>query len=636
MANTLPQMFFETVQAHPELPGQYAKNAKGEFEIISYAELLDNIRAFAAGLLELGLARGEHVGLISDNRREWLVTDLAILGLGSADVPRGCDATEQEIEYILGFSECRIAALENEKQLSKILRRKAGMPLLSSIILFDPPGPESAAAARAAGLSLRTYAEVVALGAGRFAAKSREYDEAVALGKREDLATIIYTSGTTGEPKGVMLSHGNFLHQTENIVPAVIRIQPGHVFLTVLPVWHSFERVVQYIILTAGAGIAYSKPIGAIMLADMLAISPHWLTSVPRIWESVMEGVYRTLKNQSSVKKGLFSFFVGIGESYAFFRDHFLGLKPQFSPRSRILEILWSFLPMLLLLPFRSLGALLVFKKVKDKLGGRFIAGISGGGALPPSVDRFFSAIGVLILEGYGLTETAPVIGVRPQGRPVMGTVGPAISGTELKIVDELGETLPYGSKGLIMVRGPQVMRGYYKKPELTAKVLSEAGWLDTGDLGMLTRRGEIRITGRAKDTIVLRGGENVEPLPIEQKLAESEYIKQVVVLGQDQKYLAALIVPDQEAVTAWATENNVLIVDYEALLLQPEISELIDYEVNELVSAKNGFKSFERIFRFALLPAPFEVGRELSAKQEIKRHAVVEIYHKEVKKLFE
>jgi long-chain acyl-CoA synthetase len=636
MANTIPQMFLETVSAHPELPGQYSKNASGEFVSISYAAFLDEVRLFAAGLLELGLARGEHVGLISDNRREWLVSDLAILGLGAADVPRGCDATEQEIQYILGFSECRLAILENDKQLAKVVQGRAGMPLLSTIVVFDPPSPENKERAQAAGLSVRAFDEVRSLGKPRFAARSREYDESVARGKHEELATIIYTSGTTGEPKGVCLSHGNFLYQTENIVPAVIRIQPGHVFLTVLPVWHSFERVVQYIILAAGAGIAYSKPIGSIMLADMQAIRPHWLTSVPRIWESVQDGVYRSLKNQGSIKKALFNFFVGIGESYAYFRDHFLGLRPQFAPRSRLLEVLGSFIPLILIAPFRFLGGFIVFKTVKSKLGGRFIAGISGGGALPPSVDRFFSAIGILILEGYGLTETAPVVGVRPQAKPVMGTVGPPLRGTEVKIVDELEEPLSYGRKGVIMVRGPQVMIGYYKRPELTAKVLSESGWLDTGDLGMLTRRGEIRITGRAKDTIVLRGGENVEPVPIEQKLVESEYLQQAVVLGQDQRYLAALIVPAKEAVIAWAEENNVPIVDYEALLLQPEISELIDYEVNELVSAKNGFKSFERIFRFALLPKLFEVGRELSAKQEVKRHAVVEIYRKEVKKLFE
>jgi long-chain acyl-CoA synthetase len=217
-----------------------------------------------------------------------------------------------------------------------------------------------------------------------------------------------------------------------------------------------------------------------------------------------------------------------------------------------------------------------------------------------------------------------------------MGTVGPVVRGAELKIVDELGERRPKGSRGLIMVRGPQVMLGYYKRPDLTAKIISDGGWLDTGDLGMLTYRGELRITGRAKDTIVLRGGENVEPVPIEQKLTESIYIKQAVVLGQDQKYLVALIVPDQDEVTSWAEENAIPILDYESLVQQPEVVELIDSEVNELVSARNGFKSFERLFHFALLPAPFEVGKELSAKQEIKRHAIVEIYRKEVKKLFE
>jgi long-chain acyl-CoA synthetase len=282
------------------------------------------------------------------------------------------------------------------------------------------------------------------------------------------------------------------------------------------------------------------------------------------------------------------------------------------------------------------LGGLIVFKTVKNKLGGRFIAGISGGGALPSAVDRFFGAIGILILEGYGLTETAPVVGVRPQYAPVVGTVGPPLAGTELKIVDELGERLPPGSKGIIMVRGPSVMLGYYKRPELTAKVLGEDGWLDSGDLGMLTLNGELKITGRAKDTIVLRGGENVEPAPIEQKLAESEYISQAVIVGQDQKYLAALIVPDRDAIVAWAEENAVPIVDYEGLLQQPEVLDLVDYEVKELVSAKNGFKSFERVFRFALLAKPFEVGRELSAKQEVKRHAVAELYHKEIKRLFE
>jgi long-chain acyl-CoA synthetase len=628
-------MFLEKVRSYPDLAAQYSKEGSGEFRSTSFSALLAEVKIFAAGLLELGLERGEHVGLISDNRKEWLIADLAILGLGAADVPRGCDATEQEIRYILDFSECRLAILENEKQLAKIVAHKAAMPLLATALLFDPPSAEAKARAEASGLTVLTFAKLQAQGAPRAAARPSEYEDRVAEGRREELATIIYTSGTTGEPKGVCLSHGNFLAQTE-VVPSLIHILPGHVFLSVLPVWHSFERVVQYIILSAGAGIAYSKPIGSVMLADMQEMRPQWLTSVPRIWESVMEGVYRTLKNQSRIKKALFSFFVGIGESYTYFREHLLGRVARFAPRARVIELLWSIVPFLLLAPLQGLGAVLVFKTIKAKLGGRFVAGISGGGALPASVDRFFGAIGILILEGYGLTETAPLVGVRPQDWPVMGTVGPVIDGAELKIVDDLGERLSAGNKGVIMVRGPQVMMGYYKKPDMTAKILGEDGWLDTGDLGMLTYDGELRITGRAKDTIVLRGGENVEPLPIEQKLAESEYIVQAVVLGQDQKYLAALVVPNQDAVTAWAEDNHVPIIDYESLLKQPEISELIDSEVNELVSAKNGFKSFERIFRFALTAKPFEVGRELSAKQEIKRHAIVEIYHKQVKKLFE
>jgi len=481
MANTLAQMFLEKVRDYPDLSAQHSKDAGGEFRSGSFSALLTDVRVFAAGLLELGMARGDHVGLISDNRREWLIADLAILGLGAADVPRGCDATEQEIRYILDFSECRIVILENERQLAKIVARKDGMPMVATALLFDAPTAEAKARAEAAGLVVRTFAEACELGAPRAAAKSSEYEDAVALGKRDELATIIYTSGTTGEPKGVCLSHGNFLHQTD-VLPALIHIQPGHVFLSVLPVWHSFERVVQYVILNAGAGIAYSKPIGSVMLADMQAVRPQWLTSVPRIWESVMEGVYRTLKNQSPVKKAFFSFFVGVGETYTYFREHLLGRVAQFVPRLRVLEILWSVLPCVLIAPLQGLGAILVFKTIKAKLGGRFIAGISGGGALPPSVDRFFSAIGVLILEGYGLTETAPLIGVRPQDRPVMGTVGPVTKGSELKIVDELGERLPNGSRGLIMVRGPQVMLGYYKRPDLTAKIISDGGWLDTGD----------------------------------------------------------------------------------------------------------------------------------------------------------
>lgn len=641
MPTTIPLLFLEIVAKQPDLAAQYAKDGNGDFQPTSYARLKTDVAIVASGLREIGLQRGERVGLISDNRPEWLVADLAILGLGGADVPRGCDATEEEVRYILSWSGCRLAILENEKQLKKVLASPASYPELKTIILFDPAGEAQAGAAKAAGFRLVTWAEVRGLGLAHSrsgsgqAALEAEYEADAAKGKREEMATLIYTSGTTGEPKGVVLSHGNFLYQTDHILD-VVKIRSGDTFLSVLPIWHVFERIAQYMILAAGAGVAYSKPIGSIMLADLQAMKPQWMASVPRIWESVQDGIYRNIKQQGGAKKVLFSFFVGVGEAYAYFRNHLLGRVPEFSPRSRILEILASILPFALLSPLKGLGYVLVFKKIKEKLGGRMIACISGGGALPPTVDRFFDAIGIRILEGYGLTETAPVIGVRLQVKPTQGTVGPVLPGTQVKILDDEGKALHWGHKGHIFVKGPQVMSGYYRKPELTAKVLSADGWLDTGDLGVFTRKAELRIAGRAKDTIVLRGGENVEPRPIEERLTECEYIKQAMIVGQDMRYLGALIIPDEDAVTAWAKENNIPIVDYESLLKQPEVLELIGDEMSERISAKKGFKSFEHVFKFALLAKPFEQGRELSAKQELKRHVIVELYHKEVSSLFQ
>lgn len=634
MTNTLPQMFVDRVRQQPDATVQLSKDGHGIFQPTTYAELLANTAAFAAGLHELGVKRGDRVGFISDNRKEWLAADLAIMGLGAADVPRGCDATLQEISYILSWSECALTVLENEKQLQKIFSVRASLPQLKTLVLFDPPSEKLKSDAEAQGFVLYNFEQVVEMGRKAERENPGFYLEETKKGQRSDLATIIYTSGTTGNPKGVMLSHGNFLHQTEYL-PSVIGVRSGDLFLSVLPVWHSFERVVQYVILEAGAMVAYSKPIGSILLADMQAVQPHWFTSVPRIWESVKDGVYKNLKDMSPALRNLFTFFVGVGESFSYFRNHLLGLMPEFTPRSRVLEIASSIIPFILLWPLWILGNVLVFKKVKAKLGKRFIAGVSGGGALPGSVDRFFNAIGVLILEGYGLTETAPVIGIRLRKHPVITTVGPVHRGTQIRIVGEKGEVLEPGKKGIIQVRGPQVMMGYYKRPDLTAKIMTADGWLDTGDLGMLTYKGEIRITGRAKDTIVLRGGENIEPVPIEQKLCESPYIQQAMVLGQDEKYLAALIIPKQESLTSWVEENNIPFVDYETLVQQPEVRELLDAEISDLISPKNGFKPFERIFRFDILPEPFQPGKELSAKQELKRHAVNEIYRKKIKALF-
>ncbi|HET6451118.1 MAG TPA: AMP-binding protein, partial [Spirochaetia bacterium] len=415
-----------------------------------------------------------------------------------------------------------------------------------------------------------------------------------------------------------------------------IHVGPEDCFLSVLPVWHSFERIIDNFVLSMGASLAYSKPVGQVMLADMAAIKPTVMASVPRIWESVRAAIYRNVDEEGGIKRVLFRFFVAVGEAHATASALVRGLYPQFTRRFALLDFIAGILPFLLLYPFRALGNVLVFNKIKARLGGRFRFTVSGGGALPPYVDRFFQAAGVLLLEGYGLTETTPVVSVRLQHHPVPGTIGPLLAEQEAKLRDpDTGAEVGPGHKGVLHLKGPNVMKGYYKRPEKTAEVLTPDGWLDTGDLAMMTWKGELRILGRTKETIVLLGGENVEPVPIEDTILESPYIDQAMVVGQDQKFLGALLVPNQEALERYAEQQEIAWTDKEDLLENPQTLELINDEIQSRVCARRGFREFERVFRFRLLPRHFEVGVELSAKQSVKRHVVDSMYAKEIAALF-
>ncbi len=630
-AKTIPQLLKEQAEAFPEVAAQLSREGSGDFVARSYRDLFQEVRAFAAGLHTVGVREGSHVGLVSENRKEWLVADLSILSLGAADVPRGNDSMAEEIAYILGFAGCETVLVENEEQLQKVLSVRKKIDSLKSLIVLDPEFEKGDVPF---GLKLYRYAEVRQRGEDLLGKKPELVDRIIDSGGADDTATIIFTSGTTGVPKGVMISHQNFLHQV-SCIPDRVDLTPGDIWLCVLPVWHSFERIVQYIALGSATTLAYSKPIGKIMLQDMAAVRPKWMASVPRIWEAVRAGIYRNIKSQGGVKLALFSFFVGVGGMHKRLADMLRGLTPDFQPRSRFLDKVVATLPYLLLLPLGALGNILVFNKIRDRLGGRFVAGVSGGGALPPAVDQFFGAAGVLLLEGYGLTETAPVLAVRHQKAPVPGTVGQLLQDTECKILGEDGTALPPGEMGVIYVRGPQVMKGYYNRPDATAEILDEEGWLNTGDLGMLTHRGELKITGRAKDTIVLLGGENIEPAPIEQKVQESEFIEQAVVVGQDQKYLGVLIVPALEALEHYANENHIPYMDRSDLIEDDAVRELMENEIHSRINSRNGFKSFEQIYRFALLHDSFQVGEELSAKQEIKRHVIAQKYETTIRGLF-
>lgn len=629
--DTIPRLFESICETYPDAAAQLSKDKNGVFQPRSWSQLRAEVDRIAAGLLELGVTRGDRVGLVSENRAEWLACDLAVLSLGAANVPRGNDATSDEIAYILSFSEVELTFVENATQFEKIASVSKHVPTLKAVVVLDDSQPSQGFGS----IRVLGYTELTTLGAQRLEKEGADLiSRERSLGSGDDVATIIYTSGTTGQPKGVVLSHHAFLNQVYH-VPDLIKVGSDDIWLCVLPVWHSFERIMQYVSLGRGSALAYSKPIGKIMLEDFQKVRPTWMASVPRIWEAVRAGIYRNIKTQSSIKQGLFHFFVAVGGAVAGLRDMFLGRLPRFRRRIRALDAIVAAIPLLLLLPVKLLGDLLVFKKIQARLGGRFVAGISGGGALPAAVDRFFSAAGILLLEGYGLTETAPVLGVRAQRHPVPGTVGPVFPEMEIEIRDEAGNVLPPGTKGIVFARGPQVMLGYYKQPEMTAAVIGENGWINTGDLGMLTWDNELKITGRAKDTIVLLGGENVEPAPIEERLRESEFVAQAMVVGQDKKFLGSLIVPDYEALEKWAGDQRITVAGREELVADERVNDLYTREIARLVGAQTGFKSFEQIYRFSLLTDEFTVGEELSAKQEIKRHVITEKYGRRIEELF-
>lgn len=635
MEQTLPKMLRKVAADYPEIPAQYSRTPDGNFESISFRELFDTALDFAAGLLCIGVTRGEPVGLISDNRKEWQHADMGIMAIGAVDVPRGCDATLQDLEAILSITECRLCIAENPVQAKKILSLKDRLPFLRTIIVFDGPDDGIRAEAQENGVEITGFSEMIKSGKKYRIEHKNEVEEELEKGGWNDLACIIFTSGTTGTPKGVELTHGNFLTQLDEL-PERIILNPGDRAICVLPIWHVFERACEYVIMIQAASICYSKPIGSILLADMAKLNPMLMPAVPRVFEAVHDGVTRKLRKTGGLVYAMFRFFVGVAVARSRMQRRMLNQNPCFT---RYYTVGWWFLfliPWCLLWPLTALGNLLVFRKIKSMLGKNFRAGVAGGGAYPPKIDEFFWAIGVNIVEGYGLTETAPVISVRPISAPVFGNVGSPIRGVKARIVSpEDGFVLKRGQFGAIQIKGGTVMRGYYKRPDLTEKVMTVDGWLDTGDLGMMTIHDEIVIKGRKKDTIVLRGGENVEPVPIEMKLGESRFIKQAVIVGQDQRYLGALILVDEEEIKNYTAENGIQYDTYENLLKSDDIAKLFESEINSLVNSKNGFKMYERINKFALITKPFEIGVELSAKQEIMRYRLAEIYKEQIDTIF-
>ena len=448
------------------------------------------------------------------------------------------------------------------------------------------------------------------------------------------MACIIYTSGTTGRPKGVLLPHRSFMFQLERIYTDFIPCRPGHKDLCVLPVWHAFERICEYIVATCGGALIYGKPVGPAILRDLAEFKPQWFGSVPRIWEGVYKGIFKTVKEGGILKQLIFRFFTAVGTNFKYFHHVLRGEYPWMKRPNRFADVLISFFPLLILAPFHYLGDLLVFSTIRKKLGGEMIACVSGGGALPAYIDRFFMAAGITLLEGYGLTETGPVLAVRKLNHQIPGVVGEFLPDIEYKAVDEAGNPVPPGEKGRLLVKSPQVMDGYYKDPEKTAAVLKD-GWFDTEDLAVITYNHALKIIGRVKETIVLSGGENVGPEPIENALSASPFIETVMVVGQDRRYLGALIVPAFEVLGDYAREHGLNEVPAEDLIHAPEIEDLYNQILRETVSASKGFRSFESIGGFVLLEHPFRVGVELTTTLKMKRNVISEIYADQIDSIY-
>jgi len=631
---TIPKLLERVAKANPTATAQAFRDENKKIQKISHSEMRQIIMEIAAGLLEIGCKKGDKIGFIADNRKEWFHLSAAILTIGAMDVPRGCDATEADISYILSFTDCKTAVLENSKQVEKVLKNLAKMPSLSTIITIEPLDTEklnTEFSNEMKGLSFHTYAELLEKGRTKGIAEAEAAMEKV---ESEDLATIIFTSGTTGQPKGVMLTHKNFLAQIPDLEKR-IPMEPGELALSVLPVWHSFERECEYIIMNAGGGIFYSKPIGSVILADLEEGCPVLMPSVPRIWEAVYQGVCKAVKKKGGISLVLFNFFLKISICYSKLARNVSGKRVHFSHLTRIVYPILSIIPAILLWPFHALGSILVFKKIRAKVGKKFRAGVSGGGALPPNVDEFFWAVGINVVEGYGITEAAPVVSVRHIPHPRFGTIGEPLDCLEAKIVGENGEILPVGKKGVLHIKGSSIMKGYYNAPEKTAEVMDKEGWFNTGDLALRTITGELMIRGRQKNTIVLRGGENIEPAPIEMKLQQSPLINLAVVVGQDMRYLAALIVVDHDALLGWARANGIAEDDVATLIKDEKVKAMYEKIVSRLVSHHTGFKMYERINKICLLGKEFQVGMELSAKQDIMRYKIDEIYQKEIASLF-
>ncbi len=590
--DTLGKVFLSAVERHGR-PDALRYKEGGSWRSISHREVAERVTRLAAALTDMGVEKGDRVGLLSENRPEWAISDYAVICMGAADVPLYPTLPPNQIEYILKDSEAKVVFVSTREQLDKINQIRGNLPDLKQVISFDDP----------AGAKGTVHLEEILRRGGKLAeeGKARPLGEMVGEIGRDDLATLIYTSGTTGNPKGVMLTHYNLasniasVHQHEVIDPG-----SGEVALSFLPLSHVFERMVDYFYWDAGVSIAYAESLETV--ADNLTeVSPHYMVSVPRLFEKI----YTKVMGATGIKRKLVMWAKKVGEEIAEMR--LAGREPTGALAIQ-----------------GKLADKLVFSKLRERTGGRLRASISGGAPLSGDIAKFFFAAGLPVYEGYGLTETSPVITANKPGNVGLGTVGTPVPGVEVRI-DENGE---------ILTRGPHIMKGYWQNEEATAEAIDDDGWLHTGDVGEFDARGRLRITDRIKNIIVTAGGKNIAPSPMENAAALSPYVAQVVMIGDKRAYPSLLVVPDFENLAPWAQEQGIGSSDRESLAKDPRVQKLLE---KETLGRLESFARYEQPKKISVIPEEFTVESGiLTPTMKVKRRVVEQRYGEVIEEIYQ
>jgi long-chain acyl-CoA synthetase len=589
---TLTQLFVDAVRTYHK-PNALQVRRNGRYEPISHDTLSERVRRTAFGLQSCGVQPGDRIGILSENRPEWAIADYTCLMIGAADVPIYPNLPAEQTAYIL--RDCGAVAIfvSNAEQAAKVASIRARCPALRHVIAFDE-GVQGADV---------TLSAVERAGAEADDAPARaQYEERARAVRPDDVATIIYTSGTTGEPKGVMLTHDNIYSNVMASTTAV-PFAGEDVCLSFLPLSHIFERMSgHYLMMATGTSIAYAESMDTVP-QNLTEVRPTLVFSVPRLYEKMYARVLDSALSGGAVKKRIFYWARAVAERWA-------DVKLAGGTPAGLLAVQYR------------LAQKLVFSKLIARTGGRLRYFISGGAPLATEINKFFYAAGLVILEGYGLTETSPVISVNTPANFRLGTVGKPLAGTEVEIAGD----------GEILVRGPQVMKGYFNKPEATAEAIDADGWFHTGDIGEL-RDGFLAITDRKKDLIVTAGGKNIAPQPIENKVKTNKYVSQVVMIGDKRKFPVMLIVPEWEVLEKWAGRQGITAATRGELLANPVVREKLDREVaGELTDLAH----FETPKKIAFLEREFSIENgDLTPTLKVKRRVVDATYKKLIDSLY-